>query len=94
MHDLFYYRTKSEIETHRRIKLSMAAYAYEILNRPIIDDHMFDSEAKKVDLNISTNRPDLDNWFRENFQPDTGQWIYKHPELDKIASLCNRFIPT
>lgn len=76
-----------ELETRARIQIAVAAYAYELVDRPLIDDATFDEAAKAIDLSIDTSRPDLDHWFRENFQPHTGQWIHNHPELAKIAAL-------
>jgi len=76
-------------ETKNRIKLAVAAYAYEVLNLPIMTDSDFDALAKKIDLSINTRRPDLDKWFRENFSPSTGMWVLNHPDrrrLDTIAT--------
>lgn len=85
-------RSSVEIETNRRIKLSMWAYTYEFENRSIVSDAVFDVECMMVDLSINTNRPDLDVWFRENFNPSTGMWIHKHPELEKIAKLVAKHV--
>lgn len=62
----------------------MAAYAYEFLSRIIMSDITFDQMSLQVDLSIDTGRPDLDEWWRRNFDPDTGVWIRSHPELEKI----------
>jgi len=70
-------------ETRKRIKLSVYAYAYEF-DQPIVDDGTFDALAYSIDVNIKTNRPELDKFFRKEFSPDTGMWIHKHPELDKL----------
>lgn len=70
-----------------RIRLAVAAYAYEVENNPIISDSEFDDLAKEVDLSIDTRRVDMDEWFRENFLPHTGQWVWKHPEQGKLAYL-------
>lgn len=76
-------------ETKNRIKLAVAAYAYEVLNLPIMTDSEFDDLAKKIDLTVNTRRPDLDKWFRGNFSPSTGMWVLNHPDrriLDTIAT--------
>jgi len=76
-------------ETKNRIKVAVAAYAYEVLNQPIITDDEFDALAKKIDLSVNTRRPDLDKWFRENFSPSTGMWVLNHPDrriLDTLAT--------
>ena len=78
-------------ETRRRIKLSVWAYAYEIKNKPIVSDGEFDFQAMLVNLNTPTNRPDLDFWFCCNFDPSTGLWIHKHPELDGIINIYERY---
>ncbi len=80
-----------EIETKRRIKLSIWAYAYEFESHSIVDDSIFDVESYQVNLNIRTGRPDLDMWFVINFQPCTGMWIHKHPDLKRIAELYERY---
>lgn len=75
-----------EYQTRIRIKLTMAAYAYEYLNRIIMSDSSFDILCQKVDLKINTKRPDLDEWWRKNFSPHTGMWIRSHPEIALIGS--------
>jgi len=84
-------RSLVEIETHRRIKLAVWAYAYEFCDKPLVDDATFDLESYMVDLNIRTTRPDLDIWFVCNFFPDSGMWIGSHPELERIQELYERF---
>lgn len=92
MFNLFHARTKQEIETRRRIVLSVAAWAYEYADpdreiESFLDDHTFDRECYFVDLSISTSRPDLDEWFRANFQPFTGSWVKGHPEKHKLEAM-------
>lgn len=87
-------RTPKEIETRRRIIVSVWAYAYELASPPrsLVPDHIFDAECYLLaaGLHIDTDRMDLDYWFRGMFDPSTGLWIHKHPELDKIAKLYER----
>lgn len=76
------------LETRKRIRVAVAAYAYEVLQQSIMSDHEFDELAKSIDLSIDTRRPDLDKWFRKNFQTYTGSWVHGHPDrhrLDQIA---------
>lgn len=82
----------AEVERRRRILLSVAAYAYEIENVSLVDDHTFDAECLKVDVSIDTGHPMLDAWWRENFDPSTGMWIHKHPELWKVALRYRQFM--
>lgn len=83
--------TEKEIETRRRIRIAVWAYAYEILNAPVVCDAQFDIECQLVDLRVETDRLDLDYWFHANFDPCTGQWIHIHPDLNKIAQLHREF---
>ena len=91
MMPLFLHRSKTEIEVWKRIRVAVWAYAYEIANNPIASDAEYDKLAASVDLSVSTSRPDLDDWFRKNFQPHTGQWIHHHPELHFIRRIYERF---
>lgn len=58
-------------------ELVVAAYAYEIMHRPIMSDSTFDFLAREV---LVPNIPD--------FSPDTGQWVYGL-DLDVIALVYN-----
>ena len=78
-------------EIRRRIKLSVAAYAYEVKNDSIMSDADFDEQCKLVDVLKSTGNKKIDNFFRNHFDASTGQWIHKHPEIDKIAELYRRY---
>ncbi len=71
-------------EIRNRIRLSLAAYAYEYKDDPIMSDDEFDSLAKKINVDKSTGNRKLDNFFKKHFETDTGMWIRKHPELSKI----------
>ena len=92
--------TPIEKERRNRIRLSLAAYAYEFQSESIISDGEFDKLCLQINPNVSTieNSHDekqiqrytiLDKFFKEEFSPDTGQWIHKHPELDSVARLYN-----
>lgn len=80
----------AEIETKKRIKVALAAYAYEFLDDPIMPDGMFDELAYSIDLSIPTTNPKMDKWFKENFAPDTGQWIHKHPDKPRLAYILHK----
>lgn len=60
--------------------LAVWAYAYEIMDTSLVDDHTYDMESLKVDLSISTGNTKMDRWFRKHFDPSTGQWVTKHPD--------------
>ncbi len=81
------YSLKIDRETRNRIRLSVAAYAYECMNFSLLSDEEFDELAYSIDLKVNTRRPDLDEWFRNNFEPHTGMWIHKHPEREKLRAI-------
>jgi hypothetical protein len=80
-----------EQEVRRRIKLSVAAYAYEFEDESIMSDAEFDKMCLMVNKSLDTGNKVCDSYFAEQFDASTGQWIRKHPELDKIADLYVRF---
>lgn len=80
-------RATGEYQTWLRIRLSIAAFAYEFDATSIISDAEFDKLCLEVDTSIATARPDLDKWFKRNFNSATGMWIRGHPELKKIEAL-------
>ena len=80
-----------EQQTRLRIKLTIAAYAYEIMNHSIMSDADFDKKCLEVDLSIDTGNKELDDFFKKEFDPSTGQWIHKHPEKRKIGYLLGKY---
>lgn len=78
-------------EIKNRIKLCVAAYAYEFHSDSIMSDAEFDALALKIDKYARTGRPRIDLFFMQHFDPSTGVWIRKHPELDKIRFLYERY---
>jgi len=79
----------SKVETERRIRirLSLAALAYET-DRPLtMTDAEFDALALQSDPSVRTGR--LDDWWVKEFSPHTGQWVHTHPELDKLEKCYN-----
>ena len=74
-------------EIRNRIRLSVAAYAYEFKDAPIMSDDEFDSLAKSINPNEKTGNRKLDNFFKNHFETDTGMWIHKHPERNKLEHI-------
>ncbi len=74
-------------ETRDRIILAVYAYAYELQADPLVSDGEYDRLSKLIDTDIKTGNDKMDKFFKEEFSPDTGQWIHKHPELRKIAEI-------
>ena len=36
----------------------------------------------------------MDKWFKNHFDPSTGQWIHKHPNLKRIDELYRSIFTT
>ena len=94
--------TEVQIERRNRIKLSIAAYAYEFGKPNTMTDAEFDALSAKINPNIETTSDitdpkqkaryrDLDNFFSIEYSNYTGQWIHKHPELDLVEKTYRKF---
>lgn len=72
-----------------RIKLSVAAHAYEKESASIMPDSDYDKLAKTVyELrNVKTGNEKLDKFFRTKVTPETGKWIWHHPQSSRIAEI-------
>lgn len=84
---------KVEQELRDRILLLLAALSYEEYNFNILSDHEFDALALSINTEIDTGNPELDEWFRKEFNPSTGMWVYKFPELDKLKNKLKEMYP-
>lgn len=82
-----HYSEKVCLERKNRIRLSLAAYTYEFHDDSIISDAEFDELSKKIQPKMLTGNSKLDKFFAEEFSPDTGQWIHKHPETEKLEAI-------
>jgi hypothetical protein len=82
----------TEIEVRRRIQVAVGAYAYEVVNRPIISDHEWDRMAQSINTRMGTNHPIIDEFFATQFSPMTGMWIHDHPELEGISRIYHRYV--
>lgn len=74
-------------ETRNRIRVAVAAYAYEVAAEPIMSDAEFDALCGEIDTTIATSRAEEDMFFLLEFEPHTGVWIHKHPDLPGIKHL-------
>ena len=81
-------------EIRNRIRLSVAAYAYEFKGDSIMSDHEYDELSRKINPNEKTGNDVMDKFFKTQFQPDTGMWIRWHPEVKKLDYLYNKFYKT
>lgn len=76
-----------EIEKRHRINVALWAYAYEIMDDPLVADEVFDRICGAIVPEISTGNEQLDKFFRTEFSPSTGMWIYAHPAIDGIRRI-------
>lgn len=86
------YSDRVSLETRKRIRVAVAAWAYEVMQTPIMTDAEFDKLAESIDLSIDTRRPDLDKWFRKNFQSYTGSWVHGHPDRTRLNQIAEMII--
>ena len=71
-------------EIRNRIRLSLASYAYEFHDDSLMTDAEFDKLSREINPNEKTGNELIDRFFREEFMVDSGMWIRRHPELDKL----------
>jgi hypothetical protein len=83
--------TLLEREVRRRIVLSVAAYSYEYEDESIMSDADFDKMSLEVRPKMKTGNDKMDRFFKNNFDPSTGQWIRKHPRIDRIKQIYNDY---
>lgn len=77
-------------ETRRRIRLTLAAYAYEFGETLTMTDEEFDRTALEVDLTRKTGNKRMDEWWQRNFAAHTGLWVRNHPELERAKDTYRR----
>lgn len=82
-----YQMTPIERQRWLRIRLALAAYAYECRNDSIMSDSEFDRLSLEVDTSVSTGNQMMDAFFKKHFDPSTGQWVHKHPEKHKLRHM-------
>jgi len=78
------------LERRNRIRLSLAAYAYEYLDNPIMSDAEFDDLCKKIKPEVSTGNGVMDKFFKKEFAAYTGSWIRSHPDIGGLNALYQR----
>ena len=81
-------------EIKNRIRLSVAAYAYEYKDDPVMSDAEFDELSQKINPTEKTGNRKLDNFFKKHFQPDTGMWVRRHPEKNKLDYIYRNYYDT
>lgn len=83
----------SEVVRRDRIKVAVAAWAYENSHSPIMSDKAYDELAQLVaaEINIATGDHRMDRFFQRHFQADTGLWIHKHPNKQALENIYARY---
>ena len=77
-----------ETERRNRIRLSVAAYAYEVFSESLMTDAEFDALAMKIEPSVSTGHAVLDRFFYGQFDPFTGIWVLHHPNQAGLRRIC------
>lgn len=80
-----------EREVRRRIQVAVGAFGYEIANKPIMPDNVWDRMAQQINPKLGTCHPLIDEFFATQFSPMTGMWIHHHPELGRIEQIFTRY---
>lgn len=80
-------------EIRNRIRVAVAAFAYEMESDPVMSDAEFDALALKINPAVKTGNPVMDKFFAVQFDPSTGSWVHKHPNkkgLERIYNMLKR----
>ncbi len=76
-----------------RIRVSVAAWAYEESYKPIMTDQEYDELSERVhsQRNVATGNHRLDRFFQREFNPDTGLWVHRHPNIPALENIYARY---
>lgn len=77
-------------ERRNRIKVAVAAYAYEVVGDPVMSDEEFDNLCREIRPDVLTGDRVFDDFFRNVFAPFTGIWVHSHPDIPGISSAFHR----
>ena len=78
-------------EIRNRILISVYAYAYELCNDSLVSDYEYDRLAQEINIDVSTCNGRLDKFFKDSYVSYSGGWIRKHPEIEKIIEIYNKY---
>jgi hypothetical protein len=78
-------------EVRNRIRLAVAAYAYEYEATSIMSDHEFDAMSREINTEVDTGNAKLDNYFKKHFEPATGLWVRQHPDKQGLRTAYERY---
>ena len=64
---------------------------YIMIDCGVNGDEYFDELCKSINPALTTGNAKLDIFFQDCFSADTGMWIHKHPEKDKLKNICSNY---
>lgn len=70
-----------------RTKAAICAIAYERFSASLISDAEYDYLCRQIDVSVATDRPDLDDWFREHYTDYSGVCFMNHPDYDRLEEI-------
>lgn len=72
-----------------RIRIAVAAWAYENKHRETMTDAEYDQLSERVhsQRNVATGNHRLDRFFQREFNPDTGLWVHRHPDTKGLERI-------
>lgn len=72
-----------------RIRVAVAAWAYENNHRPTMSDSEYDALCQYVHVtrNVATGSHRIDRFFQRSFDPDSGLWVHRHPDPDGLSTI-------
>jgi len=71
-------------ERRNRIRICIAAYAYEFKGRSILTQFDFDELCDRIHPDVDTGNLEIDQFFKTKYLPYQTSWIHWYPELDEI----------
>ena len=76
-----------------RIRIAVAAWAYENKHRETMTDAEYDAMSERVhsQRNVATGNHRLDRFFQREFDPDTGLWVHRHPDQAGLENIYARY---
>ena len=74
-------------EVRTRIRVAVAAYAYEIEGDPIMSDATYDALAQRINVMQPTGNQKLDLFFMTSFDASTGMWVRNHPDIPGLKRI-------
>lgn len=72
-----------------RIRVAVAAWAYEKGPTPSMSDQEYDALSLRVHKyrKVATGNSRLDNFFKRHFDHYTSLWIHKHPDQEGLRRI-------